>query len=83
MALNIETDEADRLAHALAALTGETMVEAVTKALRERLEREHARVEADTELSARLEQFVQHIRANYDTRPISQEEWDTAVGEPG
>jgi antitoxin VapB len=36
MALSIKTDEADRLARELAALTGETLTDAVTNALRER-----------------------------------------------
>jgi antitoxin VapB len=39
MALSIKTDEADRLARELAAETRETLTEAVTIALRERLER--------------------------------------------
>jgi antitoxin VapB len=39
MALSIKTAEADRLARELAAATGESLTEAVTKALRERLER--------------------------------------------
>ena len=39
MALSIKTDEADRLARQLAAVTGESLTEAVTNALRERLER--------------------------------------------
>lgn len=39
MALSIKTDEADALARALAAETHETLTEAVTKALRERLDR--------------------------------------------
>jgi antitoxin VapB len=43
MALNIKSDEADRLARALAAVTGESITAAVTAALRERLERVRAR----------------------------------------
>ena len=39
MALSIKTAEADRLARELAAATGETLTDAVTKALRERLDR--------------------------------------------
>lgn len=39
MALNIRNPEADALATELAELTGETKTEAVTRALRERLER--------------------------------------------
>ena len=43
MALSIKSDEADHLARELAAETGETLTEAVVIALRERLDREHAR----------------------------------------
>ena len=39
MALNIRSREADELATALSRLTGETKTQAVTRALRERLER--------------------------------------------
>jgi len=39
MALSIKTEEADRLARELARRTGESMTQAVTQALRERLER--------------------------------------------
>lgn len=39
MALNIRNAEAERLAEALAKLTGETKTEAVTHALRDRLAR--------------------------------------------
>src|SRR5680860_802751 len=44
MALSIKTDEADRLARELAELTHESLTEAVTNALRERLERLAERV---------------------------------------
>lgn len=39
MALNVKNPEADRLAHELADLTGESLTEAVIRALRERLAR--------------------------------------------
>jgi len=39
MPLSIKATEADRLAHQLAALTGETMTDAVIVAMRERLAR--------------------------------------------
>jgi antitoxin VapB len=39
MALNIRNDEAERLANRLAKLTGQTKTQAVTDALRDRLER--------------------------------------------
>jgi antitoxin VapB len=55
MALSIKSDEADRLARELASETGETLTEAVVKALRERLDREHARRSASMRLQlARL-----------------------------
>ncbi|MFZ5468115.1 MAG: type II toxin-antitoxin system VapB family antitoxin [Myxococcota bacterium] len=49
MALNIRNPEAEKLAEALARLTGETKTEAVTRALRDRLarlrrERSHRRL---------------------------------------
>jgi antitoxin VapB len=48
MSLNIKSEEAHRLARELAARTGETMTEAVTAALRERLDRlESASTSAD------------------------------------
>jgi antitoxin VapB len=43
MVLSIKSDEADRLARELTAETGETLTQAVEIALRERLDREHAR----------------------------------------
>jgi antitoxin VapB len=39
MAMNIKNDEAQRLAHELSELTGESLTSAVTEAVRERLER--------------------------------------------
>lgn len=41
--MSIKSDEADRLARDLAAETGETLTDAIVIALRERLEREHAK----------------------------------------
>ena len=42
MALNVKSAEADRLARELVALTGESITDAVTAALTERLERQRA-----------------------------------------
>jgi len=56
MALSIKTDEADQLARELAAATHESLTEAVTVALRERLERVHARQRID--VVARLERLT-------------------------
>jgi antitoxin VapB len=56
MALSIKTEDADRLARELAALTHESLTEAVTTALRERLERVQASRRSDYE--ARLKRLV-------------------------
>lgn len=53
MALSIKSDEADRLARELAAETGETLTEAVEIALRQRLDREHARHTASMRMRLR------------------------------
>ena len=81
MALSIKTDEADRLARELARLTGETMTEAVTAALRERLVRERARREEIKDLPERLEALAIKLGRHYDTRPVSKAEWDEASGD--
>jgi antitoxin VapB len=83
MALSIKTAEADELARSLARLTGESMTEAVTAALRERLARERARREAAASLPERLTALSSQLRAAYDTRPVSREEWDAATGDEG
>ena len=83
MALSIKTAEADALARSLARLTGETMTEAVTAALRERLARERARREAEVSLPARLTELSAMLRSAYDTRPVSREEWDAVSGDVG
>lgn len=54
MALSIKTDEADRLARELAAATHESITEAVTVALRERLARVQALPGPDIMTAARL-----------------------------
>ena len=81
MALSIKTAEADELARSLARLTGESMTEAVTTALRERLVRERIRRETAANLPARLTALSGELRAAYDTRAVSQAEWDAAAGD--
>lgn len=73
MALSIKSDEADRLARELASVTGESLTDAVTEALRERLERERAlRLEHD--LDRRLDRLVAEIAAMpiLDDRPADE-----------
>jgi len=61
MALSIKSDEADRLARELAAATGESLTEAVTLALRERLERERERRAGD--VVTRLRRLAEEVRS--------------------
>lgn len=83
MALSIKTVEADRLARDLARLTGESMTEAVTIALRERLAREQERRATAAQLPARLAAMAGRLRGAYDTRPVTPAEWDAASGDQG
>lgn len=64
MALSIKTEEADRLARALAAVTHESLTDAVTIALRERLER--VRDQRGVDVVARLDR----LRAEYLAFPV-------------
>ncbi|MGH7025178.1 MAG: type II toxin-antitoxin system VapB family antitoxin [Caulobacteraceae bacterium] len=79
MALSIKTEEADRLARELARLTGETMTGAVTSALKERLARKKAALDAD--LPARIMAFSKRVRGEFDARPVTMAEWDWASGD--
>ncbi|MCH8491528.1 MAG: type II toxin-antitoxin system VapB family antitoxin [Oceanicaulis sp.] len=81
MGLSIKTEEADRLARELAQLTGETMTEAITKAMRERLERLRAEQEAQDDYIGRMKAFVRERADLYDRRPVTKREWDEACGD--
>jgi antitoxin VapB len=81
MALSIKTEAADRLARQLAALTGETMTEAVTRALEERLERLRAERTGEEDIAKRVKAFARSIAHRYDRRPVTPEEWDEACGD--
>lgn len=74
MALNIKDREADRLARQLADLTGETITQAVTVALRERLEREEKRREAKDILVEEIMEISRRSAALpvYDPRPADE-----------
>ena len=62
MTLNIRNPETDRLARALARLTGETKTEAVTRALRDRLERVR-RGRVNRQLADELDEIALHCAA--------------------
>jgi antitoxin VapB len=66
MYLNIKNDEAHQLATELARLTGETLTQAVTEALRERLIRERWRRRTD-DIAARLMKIGKRYAALPDT----------------
>lgn len=60
MSLNIKSQEAERLARALAGTTGETLTRAVTIALRERLDRLHGQSGAEVaERATRLAKIAE------------------------
>ncbi len=60
MALSLKDKETDRLAREVAALTGETLTDAIRKALAERLERERLRRGGSTRLADRLMEIGRH-----------------------
>jgi len=70
MALSLKDKETDRLARAVAALTGETLTDAVRKSLSERLEREQLRRGRPGDLAARISEIGAHCAGlpDIDTR---------------
>jgi antitoxin VapB len=62
MPLNIRSEETEELASALAKLTGETKTEAVTQALRERLQRIR-RARTRNRLADELDEIALHCSA--------------------
>jgi antitoxin VapB len=70
MALSLKDPETDRLARAVAALTGETITTAVRKALAERLERERLKRGKRADLVARIREIGEHCASlpDFDTR---------------
>ena len=74
MALSLKDKETDRLAREVAALTGETLTDAIRKARAERLERERLRRGESVPLADRLLQLGQECAAlpDYDTRSADE-----------
>jgi antitoxin VapB len=60
MALNIRNHEAEKLAATLAELTGESKTQAVTEALKERLDRVNRRRRDVQRLADRLNEIAEH-----------------------
>jgi antitoxin VapB len=67
MALSIKTEEADRLARELAAATGETLTDAVTNALRERLDRVRSSTRMD------IAERLNRLSLEYSAMPIADD----------
>ena len=74
MALSLKDRETDRLAREVAALTGETLTDAVRKALAERLERERLRRGESPGLAERLLEIGRHCAALPDLDPRTPDE---------
>lgn len=80
MALNIKNEETYRLARELAELTGETITEAVTMALKERLERRREVEERLTEMRIISKRCAAMIRNDW---PSAVEHGDYLYDERG
>ncbi len=74
MALSLKDEETDRLARAVAALTGETLTEAIRVALAERLQREQLSRGGSPRLAERLLEIGRSCAALPDRDPRSPEE---------
>jgi antitoxin VapB len=82
MALSIKTEEADRLARALAEMHGESITEAVTVALRERYDRGRAGPRTYEERLAAIEAAAATVRRHLtDRSPVTKQEWDEINGD--
>lgn len=72
MALSIKSPEAEALARQVAALTGEGLTEAITTALRERLE--HLEQERTRGLAAQLDEIARRCAGLPDLDPRTADE---------
>lgn len=82
MSLNIKNEETCRLAGELAQLTGETMTEAITVALRERLERERRERSVETRI-LKLRAIRKRCRSLLKDGPSAIEHGDFLYDENG
>jgi antitoxin VapB len=81
MTLNIDNEEAGELAHNLAELTGESLADAVTEAIRERLER--VQREKDTGLADRLLLIGKDCAAHLNKSISSDDDQESLYDEHG
>jgi antitoxin VapB len=85
MALYLKSPDADRLAREVVGLTGETITDAVTRALEERLARLRTKplLDSDEERRRRVEEICARSRARMKAegiKPPTPEEIDEIVG---
>ena len=81
MQLNIKNDEAYVLAKQLAERTGESLTEAVTRALRERLERKNATEGNQAKTKAERLAKLREIIKQFDSLPVFDDrEPDEIIG---
>ena len=89
MALSIKSEEADHLARELSRLTGKSMTEAVTRSLRDSVEREkqarpkkRTKAEKEAELKD-MKAFMTRVRKKYDFSklPTDKAYYDALWGE--
>jgi len=83
MSLNIKNPETHALAERLARLTGETMTEAVTTALRERLARVEEKPDFDEALYEKLKAIAVDARKHMKEPWLSIEHGDLLYDERG
>jgi len=83
MSLNIKNPEAHALAERLAKLTGETLTEAVTTALRERLARIEQTAGFDVALYQKLKAIAADCRKHMKEPYLSMEHGDLLYDERG
>ena len=83
MALNIKNPEAHALAARLAKKTGETLTEAVTAALRERLERLERTTEFDEQRYQALKALVKDSRGLWQESLLTIDHGDLLYDERG
>lgn len=83
MSLNIKNPEAHALAERLARLTGETLTEAVTKALRERIARVEEKPDFDEALYEKLKAIAADARKHMKEPWLSVEHGDLLYDERG
>ncbi|HLX98972.1 MAG TPA: type II toxin-antitoxin system VapB family antitoxin [Roseiarcus sp.] len=83
MSLNIKNPEAHALAERLARLTGETLTEAVTKALRERMARVEEKPDFDEALYEKLKAIAADARKHMKEPWLSVEHGDLLYDERG